>query len=237
MWRASAVACLPHMSPEGQRRALAEWKKLGFAPALPAPMVPTGSPDGAGLLGDFTVLDLEFQPPAILLELAAVRFVNWKPVGQVVRFVRQRGPINSKVSQLTGITLADVYNAPEAKQVLQEFRELCGDSVLVCHNINADRRVLEATRTLLGAKEPLSNRWLCTLALAKRRLPKGTKCGLGELCTAFSIPSGGAHRALRDVQMCYEVLRHLHLQQPVTELITSTAQPAAGTGLLFAAAA
>ncbi len=34
-WKTGALACLALMTKEGQRRALAEWKKLGFTPPLP----------------------------------------------------------------------------------------------------------------------------------------------------------------------------------------------------------
>ncbi len=36
-WKAAAVAALAVMTPAGQRRALAEWKKIGFTPPLPTP--------------------------------------------------------------------------------------------------------------------------------------------------------------------------------------------------------
>lgn len=209
---------------EGQQRALASWAKLGFTPPLPAPPAPPALVEAPGLLADFTVLDLEFQGTD-LLELAAIRYQHWQPVGQYVSFVRFRGELSYHVTTLTGINRSDVYHAPEEKAVLRGFRQLAGESVLVCHNITADRRVLEAARTRQGATAPLANAWLCTLALAKLRLPKGQRCGLGELCQAFGISSLGAHRALRDVEMCYQVLRHLHSQQPLTELVTSAAKP------------
>jgi DNA polymerase-3 subunit epsilon len=234
-WRAGAVALLALMTPEGQRAALAQWKALDFVPALPA--APVAQLQTTGLLADFTVIDLEFSGTD-LLELAAIRYQHWQPVGEVQSLVRFRGPVSSWITNLTGITPARLYNAADEKTVLQRFKHLAEDSVLVCHNISADRRVLEAARTRQGATTPLPNRWLCTLALAKLRLPKGQKCGLGDLCTLFSIDNRGAHQALRDVQMCYQVLRHLHAQEPITELVTSTAKPKnAGTGVLFATAA
>jgi DNA polymerase-3 subunit epsilon len=242
-WKAGARALLALMTPEGQQRALATWatisEKAGgpFTPAVAA-LVAEPSPP-AGLLDDFTVLDLEFQPkPSALLELAAIRYKNWQPVGKVVSFVQCREELNPHVARLTGITRADVYNAPTEKAVLQTFFKLAEGSVLVCHNIGADRNQLEAARTRCGATTPLANQWLCTLALAKTRRSKGAACGLGELCLDFGIDALGAHRALRDVEMCFQVLRRFHEQQPITELITSTAKPkSAGTGSLFSAAA
>jgi DNA polymerase III alpha subunit (gram-positive type) len=242
-WRAGAKALLAMMSPEGQARALAEWQKISeraggpFTPALAAP---AGAAQPApGLLDDFTVVDLEFQAkPQALLELAAIRYQNWQPVGKVVSFVRCREELNPHVARLTGITRADVYNAPTEKAVLQAFFKLAEGSVLVAHNYVADKKQLEDARTRCGATTPLPNPWFCTLALARSRRSKGAACGLGELCLDFNINTLGAHRAERDVQMCFQVLRRFHEQQPITELITSTAKPKKmGQAELFATAA
>lgn len=174
---------------------------------------PAAPAEARPFLSDFTVIDLEFQGTSIL-ELAARRYINWEPVGELVTFVRYTGPISSIVTHLTGITRADVANAPDEKQVLQWFRALAGDSLLICHNITADRRILEATRTRMGAGAPLGNPWLCTLALAKLRRP-GQSHKLGDLCREAGISTKGAHRAANDVTMCAELLRVFHAEQPV----------------------
>lgn len=208
------------------------------------PLVPA-----AGLLDDVTVLDLEFQQDS-LLEIAAIRFVHGEPVDEYVSLVHFTGQIWAAVFQLTGISSLHVSDPklPRERQALQQFKKLAGDSLLVCHSIGADKRVLEAARTRQGATSELSNPWLCTLALAKRRvkaglLPSGQKCGLGELCQHFKIKTRGAHRAKADVLMCHQLLRALHQQQPVTKLdLHGAPQPGknrkstpAGPGLLFAA--
>ena len=234
-WRAGALELLAIMTPEGQARTLASWANIGkeaggpFTPSLPATSLFTPEPEPVavpGLLDDFTILDLEFQQkPQALLELAAVRYVNWQPVGEVVSFVRCREELNPHVARITGITRADVFNAPAEIEVLRKFFALAQGSVLVAHNITADRTQLEAARTRCGATTPLANPWFCTLALARSRRSPGAACGLGELCLDFGINAVGAHRAMRDVEMTYQVLRHFHEQQPITELITSSAKP------------
>ncbi|GAA4362225.1 hypothetical protein GCM10023185_29960 [Hymenobacter saemangeumensis] len=234
---------------DGMKRHEHASEEAGAADRQPAP-VPAPAlvvdeqpqPVAGQLLDTFTVIDLEFQG-SDLLELAAIRYEAWQPVGEYVSFVQFRGQVYSAVTQLTGITGLHVYNATPEKQVLQQFKKLAGDSLLVCHNISADRRVLEAARARQGATSELPNPWLCTLALARKRLPKGQKCGLSELCHHFHIKARGAHRAKRDVEMCYQVLRHLHQQQPVTKGdLHGAPKPGkgkstvAGPGLLFEAA-
>lgn len=211
------AALLAYMSDEGrqacqQRFAGTPWPIT--VPVVPAPLL-ARAPE---FLADITVLDLEFQPSPTggqMLELGAVRYQNLVPVEQLLTFVRCTEPINYHVAKLTGISEADVRRAPDERTVLQEFRQLAGDSLLVAHNSSADRRILEVTRTRLGATAPLANDWLCTMAWAKNRYPAPHK--LGELCERFSIPTQGAHRALRDVQMCFALLSHMHTEQPITQ--------------------
>ncbi len=191
--------------------------------------------ESSHFLDDFTVLDLEFQGTD-LLELGAIRYQRWQPAGQLQSFVQFRGELSYHVSKLTGIEAKHVRNAPEPRTVLQQFRQMAGDSLLVCHNLSADRRVLEAVRTRLGATAPLANPWFCTLALAKQRLP-GRKHGLGELCQEFGIACHGAHRALRDAQMCAGLLHHLHQLEPINgPLLPAKARKLATQPSLFQAA-
>jgi DNA polymerase-3 subunit epsilon len=185
------------------------------------PMAVEASLPQPGLLDDFTVIDLEFQVND-MLELAAIRYRNWEPVGEVVSFVRFTGTLYRNITDLTGITALHLHDAPEERAVLEQFKKLAGDSLIVCHSVGADKRVLEAARTRQGAKKELPNPWLCTLALSKRRvkagiLPSAQKCGLGELCQHFKIKVRGAHRAKADVLMCFQLLRALHQHQPVTK--------------------
>jgi DNA polymerase III epsilon subunit-like protein len=250
-WRSGALALLATMTPEGQQRTLVSWAQISkeaggpFAPALldaPVPALPEEPASlleaALGLLDDFTIIDLEFQAkPQALLELAAIRYKNWQPVGKVVSFVQCRQELNPYVAKLTGINRSDVYNAPPEIEVLRKFFKLAEGSLLIAHNIAADKKQLEDARKRCGATSDLPNPWFCTLALARARRSKDAACGLGELCLDFGINAVGAHRALRDVEMTFQVLRYFHAQQPITELITSSAKPKAKQASLFPLAA
>jgi len=144
------------------------------------------------------------------------------------------------VTTLTGTSNAEVCNAHEEKLVLQLFKRLAGDSFLVCHNPSADRWVLKAARARLGAADPLPNKWLCTLALSKQRF-LNREDALGKLCNDFSIAAHGAHRAMRDVEMCAALLQHLYKLEPINELPVPAASKAkakkASSPTLFSEAA
>jgi DNA polymerase III epsilon subunit-like protein len=176
-----------------------------------------------GLLEDFTVIDTEFVPEGPhLLEVAAIRYLNQEPREAFVSFVAFSGYVPRFVTDLTGITALHLDGAPSEKKVLGELRKYVGDSLLVCHNVPADRGVIEKVRARLGATAELSNAWLCTMALARRLskaglLPQTLKFGLADLCQHFGIKRRGEHRAKADVLMTFQVLRKLHELQPVTK--------------------
>jgi DNA polymerase III epsilon subunit-like protein len=197
------------------------------AVTMVADTVPVG-----GLFADFVVVDTEYQGK-FLLEVAAQRYVNWQPEGKPFKsYVRFTDWLWPKTTEVTGITAHDVARAPTEAKVLADFLAYVGTSLLVAHNISADRSKFEEARLRQRYPEPLPNLWFCTLALARARLPKSTPCGLGELCQRFGFSRHGAHQALRDVEMCFQVLRHFHQEDPITSL-DPKARKAAPT--LFAA--
>ena len=199
----------------------------------------------ADVLADYTVFDCETTGFSAekdsLLELAATRYTNGVPVDSMQSFVRYTGFIAPRITQITGIATAQVFRAPESKEVLQRFRQLAGDSLLVGHNVPFDIRFVNAARARLGAYEPLPNSFLCTQVVATRYHPTATSHKLGELCARFGISNAGAHRAGADVLMTAKLLQHLHTERPITaELVnaTGTSKPkakAAATPSLFAA--
>ncbi|MBX0290981.1 3'-5' exonuclease [Hymenobacter sp. HSC-4F20] len=214
-------------------KELAALLKTGKLYSAPEP-----EPVQAHFLDDFTVLDFETSD-SYAIELAAVRVQNWQIVEQMQSFIQFRGTLNSYTKSLTGITSADLWNAPSEKAVLQQFKKLAGDSLLVAHNAPFDLRHLEAARTRQGATQPLANPFLCSVVVAKSRYPAPHK--LGELCARFGIAVVGAHRALNDVLMTYQLLQRMHQEQPIpATLVGATsaakAKKSAAQPSLFAAA-
>jgi DNA polymerase III alpha subunit (gram-positive type) len=183
-----------------------------------------------GLFDDFTIIDTEYQHEA-LLEVAAIRFKNWVPVEEYVSFVRYTGWVSPFTTQHTGITEAHVRRAPTEKSVLEALAKLAGNSLLIAHNVGADRSKLKLASERQGLAE-LPNKWFCTMALARARLPKGVKSGLTDLCDRFKFGNENAHRALSDVNRTFKVLRHFYQEDPITSL-DPKARKAAPT--LFAA--
>jgi DNA polymerase III epsilon subunit-like protein len=212
--------------------------------ALAQPILALAQP-AADILADYTVFDCETtgfsHEKDSLLELAATRYTNGVPVDSMQSFVRYTGYIAPKITELTTISTKDVFRAPESRAVLQRFRQVAGDSLLVGHNVTFDIRFVNAARARLGASEPLPNSFLCTQVVATRYHPTAASHKLGDLCARFGISNTGAHRAGADVLMTAKLLQHLHAQRPITAELVNAAgtskskAKAAAAPTLFAA--
>jgi DNA polymerase III epsilon subunit-like protein len=222
---------------EKEQRKVADKKLSGIrglaGTPQPTPLRVSTTPEvvsGSGLFDDFTIVDTEYQGDR-LLEVAAIRYKNWQEVDRYESFVLFKDWLWPKTTELTGITASHLAKGTPEGKVLQQFIKLAEGSLLIAHNIGADRSKFEAACMRQG-REMLANKWFCTLKLARARLPKDAKCGLTELCDRFKFGNKDAHRAMSDVERTYKVLRHFYQEDPITTL-DPKARKAAPT--LFAA--
>lgn len=161
----------------------------------------------------FVVVDVETtggSPRASsLTEVAAARYRGGELLGTFQTLVRPDERIPPFISVLTGITDAMVAAAPPAGAVLPSLLEFVGGAVLVGHNIRFDLSFLDHALVATG-REPLPNRAVDTLALA-RRLVRDTvaDCKLGTLASGLCLPHRPNHRALDDVLATGDLLHAL----------------------------
>src|SRR5699024_9160354 len=94
----------------------------------------------------FTVFDLEttgFSPVHDqIIEIGAVKIENGHITKRFGKFINPQVPIPEKIVELTGINQEMVNDAPLIDEVIEEFIDFIGDSVLVAHNADFDSRFL-----------------------------------------------------------------------------------------------
>ncbi len=95
-----------------------------------------------GLSDSYVVFDIETTGFSSsrnrIIEIGAVKVINGVITDKFSTFVNPDVPIPFEIEQLTGINDNMVLPYPKINEILPQFLEFCGDSVLVAHNAAFD---------------------------------------------------------------------------------------------------
>ncbi len=137
--------------------------------------------------------------------------------------VNPRQFIPSFIENLTGITNAMVYNAPEEAEVFAQVLRMLQlpNAVFVAHNAGFDWSFVSNALMRSNFDVPALP-VLCTCKLANRLLPKKQKKNLGAVAKHFQIRIEGRHRAFGDAEatalVLLEFLESLESEHDIEEL-------------------
>ncbi len=160
----------------------------------------------------FTVVDtettgLDSQKDRII-EIAAIRVRAGKEVARFETLVKPGRKLSKKIVELTGITDADLTDAPKQPEALQKFQEFLRDDIIVAHNATFDVNFLYDSFQRCELP-PLKNNFVDTLRLAKYIRPDLDNYKLSTLAEDYKVPQPTAHRALADCETTLAVLQKL----------------------------
>jgi len=147
----------------------------------------------------FCIVDIETNgnnaKDGQIIEIGAVKIKNNKILESYKSFA-SASFIPRKVQEITGITLDMLENAPNLKDVLEEFKIFLEDDVFVAHSIDFDYKFVSDSFKKYDIGE-LFNRKLCTINLARKTI-KAERYGLKYLREELDINVGSHHRAYDD---------------------------------------
>lgn len=154
------------------------------------------------MIKDYVALDIEttgLNPRKdYILEIGAVRVKDGKEAEKYASFVNPGIRIPEFVTQLTGIRDEMVKHDRSVSQVLEEFLEFCGDSVILGHNVPFDFGFLEQNAAKINRHFPCMA--IDTLVIAKKCLKDLPSRKLEALCSHYGISQEKKHRAYEDAQ-------------------------------------
>ena len=181
---------------------------------------------GRSLVGfpqDFCVVDIEttgLRPSYdSIIEIGAIMYENGVAVDSFSSLLQPKvnelgDYVSPFITQLTGITNEMLDSAPPTEQVLWEFFDFLGDSIIVGYNVNFDVNFLyDATLAYLG--EYMMNDFIDILRLAKKLFPEMPHHRLGDMTARFGIINKSAHRALSDVEATFECFREFKTEAEI----------------------
>ena len=164
-------------------------------------------------VSDYVVFDLETTGVSCnsddVVEISAIKVIGREVVDEFTTLVNPGRPIPYHASEVNGITDDMVKDSPFFEEVLFNFLEFVGDSVLVGHNIHTfDMKFLYRDAERFWG-ETIGNDYIDTLQVARIYLPQLSHYKLVDLAKYYGISTAGAHRALNDCRMNQIVFEQL----------------------------
>ncbi len=167
---------------------------------------------------DYTVVDIEtnglISGICEIIEVSALKYRNEELQESFSTLIKPTQPISWFITRLTGITDEMVETAPDVNEVMQDFYDFIGKDILIGHNVNFDVNFLY-DKLWIHSGLILDNSFVDTLRLARRALPALPDHKQTTIAEYYGIATVGAHRALRDCEICNAC--YLNLKRELTK--------------------
>lgn len=160
----------------------------------------------------FVVIDLEttgFDPYYNeIIEVSAIKIEGGETASVFSELVKPSFPIDSYITELTGITNDMLSSCRSISDVLPDFIAFVGSSTIVGHNVNYDINFIYDN--LLGLTGDIfGNDFVDTMRLSRTLLPELKNHKLTTLAKYYDITPTISHRSLADCEttaLCYSHL-------------------------------
>lgn len=161
-------------------------------------------------IGDYVAVDVEttgLSPTENeIIEVAAVRFVNFQPVEKFETLCKPKKGINAAAQRVNGITEEMVADAPYFRQIAESLHAFIGDNNIVGHNLPFDVGFLEKFGTDLASQK---RKYFDTLDLSRKTWRGEESYKLGYVCGYCGVKFVESHRAAGDALAAGEVFKKL----------------------------
>ncbi len=185
----------------------------------------------------FSIIDIETTglSPRYnnIIEIGIVKVSGLKIKETYQTMINPGRQIPYYISQFTGITDEDVYNAPFFDDAADEILDFISEDIIGGHNFSFDKSFLKR-ELLYAGRGILYNRDICTLKLARRMYPDLRSKSLTNMCRHFKLHNENSHRALSDAKVTaqllirmIEELRDKHSISTLEDLLSYHKKPAA----------
>ncbi|MCX6150144.1 MAG: exonuclease domain-containing protein [Ignavibacteriales bacterium] len=158
---------------------------------------------------EFCVLDVEttgMSPNNCrVIEIGIVKINNLKVTDRFHSLINPGTEIPYFITQLTGISNSDVYDAPYFDEIISKVQEFIKDTIIVAHNAQFDLSFLKREFNQCGI-DKIPNPSLCTLKLARKLYPQFKSKSLGAMVKNLGITHKNVHRALGDASATAKIL-------------------------------
>ena len=156
---------------------------------------------------EFVGLDVEAtgMDPGVdhIIEIGAVKFEGHRIIDRFSSLVRPERNLSLSIANLTGISNADVADAPSIHNVLPRLRTFVGTAPIVGQSVQFDLEMLSS----VGLR--FTNRSIDTYEFATIVLPDLPSYDLGTIAGNLQVDVDGKHRAFEDAETSMRVFNAL----------------------------
>ena len=143
-----------------------------------------------------------------IIELSAIRVTDNKITGTFSKLIKPKGRISSFITSLTGISNQMVSDKEPIEDVIGDFCNFVGGSVVLGHNVRFDMSFIRTNgKRILG--HDFLNSTIDTLRISRLLLRDIRNHRLVTLAEHYGISSLGHHRGLVDCEITYQVHQKL----------------------------
>ena len=152
-------------------------------------------------LSSYIVLDVEttgLSPERDhIIEFGAIKVENGEEIASFQTFIDPGCPVPRRITEITGITNADLAGAPSLLPAIHMISDFIGDVPIVAHNASFDLGFLRNAYAAAGL--PVRFDVIDTLRLARASFPDAPNHKLSTLIDYLHLGGTQSHRALSDV--------------------------------------
>ena len=141
------------------------------------------------------------------IEIGAVQFNKSGVLRSFSTLINPHQSVPFECSQINHITDEMLAGKPEIQDILPDFLNFLGNSIIIGHNVNFDLRFLNAEMERLSMP-PVENQVIDTLGLCRWAFPEQEKYNQPLIAQKLGIIIKNAHRAYDDAFVCGNIFLH-----------------------------
>jgi DNA polymerase III subunit epsilon len=137
-----------------------------------------------------------------IIEIGVLRVEDGQLVKTFKTLLNPGCSLPPEITYLTGITSAELENAPSFREIRDDLEEVLADCVMVAHNVRFDYSFLRNEFKRLGVN--FSPKQICTVKLSRQLYPQYPRHNLDSLIERLGIECATRHRAFEDAGVLWE---------------------------------
>ncbi len=155
-------------------------------------------------------------------EIGVVRVEGGRVVRTFHTLLNPDSRLPAFITQLTGLTDADLRTAPHFADMADELRAILDGALFVAHNVRFDYSFIKQEYKRLG--QGFEPELLCTVRLSRWLYPEHRGHSLEKIIQRFGFETARRHRALDDAKVLWDFWHRILADHDLDSLNTAIAQ-------------